>query len=138
LNPGTQLMLTLTCLILLGACSGGSPSETPALPAGRPIEESKMVWPEFDSVEPAQAVEGTTVKIQGHGGYLLRDAEGSTLYDESYRAFKLYFDDEEIGELACFVNRCESEFVVASGVEPGEHAISTEGGATIQIEIIGD
>jgi len=124
--------------MLFAACSGNSAPENTAVPPSQSTEESKIVWPEFDLVEPERAADGTTVTVHGHGGYVLRDTDGSILYDESYRAFKLYFDDEEIGELACFVNRCEGEFVIPAGVETGEHAISTEGGATIHIEIVGD
>ncbi len=135
---GMHPFFALACVIFFAACSGNSAHEITALPLGQPTEATKIVWPEFDSVEPVRAAEGTTVTIQGRGGYLVPGVEGSTMYDESYREFKLFFDDEEIGDLGCFVNRCEGEFVIPSGVELGEHVISIEGGAAIQIEIIGD
>jgi len=138
LDRGMHPFFALAYVIVIAACSGNSAHEITALPLEQPTEVPKIVWPEFDSIEPVRAAEGTTVTIQGRGGYLVSGVEGSIMYDESYREFKLFFDDEEIGDLGCFVNRCEGEFVLPSGVELGEHVISTEGDATIQIEIIGD
>lgn len=134
----TRRLLAVFCVLLGTACSGGSAPEVATPPPAERTEVVSMVWPEIDSIEPAPAAAGTIVRIEGHGGYLMRDAEGSTAYDESYRVFKLYFDDEEIGELGCYVNRCEGEFAIPSGTAPGVHTVSTDGGATVQIEIVAD
>jgi hypothetical protein len=136
LNLGKYLVVALSSLILLAACRGESGTEPTALPYAERTEEGKVVWPEFDSIEPAQTVGGSKLSIEGHGGYVQREVEGSTMYDETYRTFKLYLDGEEIGIFACFVNRCEGEVVIPAGTESGEHEISVEGGAIIQIEII--
>jgi hypothetical protein len=84
-------------------------------------------------VDPSPAIIGQEVKIVGRGGYQELETEAGTGYDESYRTFQLFLDNEAIGEIGCYVNRCEAELTLPIDLEPGQHELSVEGGSSITI-----
>jgi hypothetical protein len=94
-----------------------------------------MVWPQLVSVESSPALTGGKLVIVGHGGYLQFETETGIEYDESSRSFQLFLDGKEIGEIICFVNRCEGEIVVPIELEAGEYELSAEGGSILLIDI---
>ncbi len=57
-------------------------------------------------------------------------------YDESSRSFALYFDGLHLGSIGCYVNYCQARFVIPSGVTPGPHVVSVEGGSQIVVEVV--
>ncbi len=109
---------------------------TPA-PSGSgpdPAQAAEMVWPTLLNADPEVARPGQRVEILGQGGYLFTPPSG---YDESARGFEIYFDGELAGEISCYVNRCEGEVTVPAGVYEGRHAITSEGGSVLELDVRG-
>ena len=76
---------------------------------------------------------GGTIKVVGSGGYL-RCGQG---YNESAQSFELYFDDQPIGSIVCYVNHCEVTLEIPANAASGVHTISVEGGSGINIQVDG-
>jgi hypothetical protein len=96
-------------------------SSTTALEPTQCLEE--LVLPELTEVQPAQIIPGAEIKVIGTGGYL-RDTCGG--YNESARTFQLYFDNEPISTLDCYVNRCEGRLALPAETLPGSYCLSVE------------
>jgi len=123
-------------LILTAACAETPPAPSPsptgtASPPASPA--ATVVWPTLTELQPAQTLPGERVRVIGSGGYLV-DSQGG--YNESYRTFTLYFDDEEVSAVGCYVNRCEGELIVPTSALSGTHQISTEGGSHLAVQVI--
>ncbi len=73
--------------------------------------------------------------VVGNGGFL-RDSCGG--YNESARSFSLYFDGQLVGSIGCYVNRCQVKLMIPPDAAPGFHTISVEGGASIEVEVVGN
>jgi hypothetical protein len=87
--------------------------------------EQTLVPPVIMEIQPAEPAAGSEINIIGSGGYI-RDTCGG--YFEGAREFRLYLDDEPIGELACYVNRCESKLTLPGRLAVGPHCLSVEAG----------
>lgn len=83
----------------------------------------ELVPPTITEMQPAQGVPGGDIKVIGSGGYLRDECGG---YNESARTFSLYLDNELVGELLCYVNRCEEEITLSSAITLGTHCLSTQ------------
>jgi hypothetical protein len=91
-----------------------------------PEQGGTLVLPSFQEVLPPEASPGEEVRVIGRGGYLKLTAGG---YNEANRNFPLLFDGVPIGQVSCYVNRCEGKFIIPADTTPGPHLITTEGGA---------
>ena len=127
-----KIKILLCCFLALAACANEPDRQ---VDDATPSTESQMIWPQLETVEPSAAAIGEEIVIVGNGGYLQFESEAGIGYNESYRTFQLYLDGEEIGELKCFVNRCEGEIIIPSGLDPGEYELSVEGGSSIIINV---
>jgi hypothetical protein len=130
-----SIPILLTCTLAIAGCSDDVIVETRVAP---PIVEPTafdLEWPTLEQVDPSPAIIGQEVKIVGRGGYQEIETEAGIGYDESYRTFQLYLDDEAIGEIGCYVNRCEAELTLPSDVAPGQHVLSVEGGSSLIITV---
>jgi heat shock protein HslJ len=101
-----------------------------------PAEEAQRIPPALHEVRPNPAEPGAEVEVFGTGGYLYWDNECGQFWDESARSFSLYFDGEVSGALACYAHRCQGALTLPSGTTPGMHAITADGGAQLELEII--
>ena len=135
--------ITIQCAFCGQAITG--PTETPVeSPASerqtapslqiplKPTCEPDRIWPQLTEVQPAQVAPGAKVKVFGSGGYMRCGAS----HNESARAFQLFFDDQPIAQLSCYVNHCEQEFTLPIDALPGAHTLSVEGGSSLPIQII--
>jgi hypothetical protein len=133
----TRLLIPilLSCALAIDGCSGDVEVPREEAPPTVETTELDMEWPTLEKVDPSPAIIGQEVKIVGRGGYQEIETEAGTGYDESYRTFQLYLDDEAIGEIGCYVNRCEAELILPIDLEPGQHEFSVEGGSSITISV---
>jgi hypothetical protein len=83
----------------------------------------ETVPPEIMEIQPAQATPGSEITVVGYGGYI-KDTCGG--YFEGSKLFKLYLDHEPIGDLSCYVNRCEGKITLPSTLSIGVHCLSVE------------
>lgn len=132
MSASLRIRALLFCVLALSACGRNlqGPSEDIA-----EANLSEMVWPQLERVEPSPAVIGEKLVIVGRGGYVKIETEAESGYNESYRTFPLYLDSQELGELGCFVNRCEGEIIIPSDLGPGEYELSVQGGSGITISV---
>ncbi len=107
--------------------------------SSRETSPVQMVWPTLLTLDPETPAPGHQVKVVGQGGYLFTPPSGERpgLINESARDFDLYFDGDVVGRFSCYVNRCEGTLTVPDDAVPGRHAITTEGGSTLRLEIKG-
>jgi hypothetical protein len=123
-------MVLLVFIIALAACTqeqADSPTRT-AVP--------QTVWPQLELIDPSPAIIGEKVTVVGRGGYLEIETEAGIGYDESSRSFQLYLVGDEVGEIVCFVNRCEGEIVIPAELVSGKYELSAEGGSNLTIDVI--
>jgi len=122
-------------LIALTACNASAPavSTRTSSAVASPSPQATLVPPTLLQLDPAQAAPGDTVRVIGNGGYLFTPPSG---YNESARNFKIFFDGSAVGELACYVNHCETKIVVPSEATVGAHVISVEGDSRIALLVI--
>ncbi len=99
---------------------GSSINPTP--PVETPACTEKMVLPVITEIQPSPVLPGGEITIIGRGGYIQDSCGG---YNESAKAFKLYLDDEPVGDLECYVNHCETKIKLASSITLAEHCLST-------------
>jgi hypothetical protein len=109
-------------------------TSAPLPPFGACTEDSgTLIQPELVGVEPAQAEAGEQVRVVGSGGYV----QCGSVYNESARAFRLYFDGQPLGSITCYANRCEALVQLPGDASPGPHILSVDGGAHMEIEVSG-
>jgi hypothetical protein len=70
-------------------------------------------------------VAGSEINVIGSGGYIQDTCGG---YIEGAREFKLYLDHEPVGDLTCYVNRCERKLTLPGTLTAGQHCLSVEAG----------
>ncbi len=84
------------------------------------------ILPTIEQIQPDDIKPGTTVTVSARGGYF-RDTCGGV--NESARLYQLYFDDEPIADLSCYVNHCEAKFVMPASVTAGRHCMGVQKGS---------
>ena len=82
-----------------------------------------LVPPEIMEIQPPQPVAGSEITIIGSGGYLQDTCGG---FIEGAGSFRLYLDNEPLGEVSCYVNRCEGKATLPDAIATGAHCLSTE------------
>lgn len=82
----------------------------------------ETVLPELVDVQPTPVQSGTEIKLMGFGGFLKDNCGG---YNESARSFPLYLDHDLIGEVSCYVNRCQATVTIPPQTPPGTYCFST-------------
>ena len=119
-------------LITNTACAPSQPTlpntvtPTPHPPVTATVQcVQETVPPEIMEIQPAQATPGSEITVVGSGGYI-KDTCGG--YFEGSKLFKLYLDNEPIGDLACYVNHCEGKITLPSTLSIGVHCLSVEVG----------
>jgi hypothetical protein len=135
------LLLLVIGSAILAACA---PAETalpaptataiPSTPAPTPTECAQdLVLPAFHQVEPDPLIVGEPFKLVASGGYI-RDSCGGV--NESARSFAVYVDDQPIGEIVCYVNHCEGDFVLPVETQAGTHCLSAKPGeCSLEIQV---
>jgi hypothetical protein len=101
---------------------------------------TQCVWeellPKIEQIEPDEVRAGTEVTVVASGGYLRGSCGG---VNESARTYQLFFDDEPVGDLACYVNHCEGKFVLRASVTAGRHCMGVKkGSCQTEIVVAGD
>jgi len=99
-----------------------TPSPLLTVTATVPCEQT-LVVPTIMEIQPAEPISGGEILVIGSGGYIQDSCGG---YIEGAREFKLYLDQEPIGDLSCYVNRCEGKLTLPSTVTVGPHCLSVE------------
>jgi hypothetical protein len=87
--------------------------------------EQTLVTPTILEIQPAEPVAGGEINVIGSGGYIQDTCGG---FIEGARAFELFLDHEPIGELSCYVNRCEGKLTLPDPLTAGMHCLSVEAG----------
>lgn len=90
-----------------------------------PACAEKMLPPIITDVQPSPVLPGSEITIMGTGGYIEDSCGG---INESARAFKLYLDDELVGDFLCYINRCETKITLADSIVAKSHCLSTQKG----------
>jgi hypothetical protein len=119
---------------ILAACTligmeSPTPTSTTILPTLAPAATEcpwELIPPAFTQIKSNPVTAGKQFKLVGSGGYL-RDSCGGV--NESARSFDVYLDDQTIGEIMCYVNHCEGDFILPPDTQAGTHCISTKPGA---------
>ena len=114
----SPVLLTLDNLTQVFSMHPTPPVETPAC-------TEKTVPPIIADVQPSPALPGSEITIIGTGGYIQDSCGG---INESARSYKLYLDDELVGDLLCYVNRCETIITLAGSIASKSHCLSTQKG----------
>jgi hypothetical protein len=83
----------------------------------------KLAYPIIVDIQPSPALPGSEISITGTGGYTQDSCGG---INESARSFKLYLDNENVGNLLCYVNHCETKINLAHSIAPGSHCLSSQ------------
>jgi hypothetical protein len=135
LSETYQPKLTITIwlevfLILTTACSPEqtiSPEATTATPSTMITVtvqcEQTLVPPDILEIQPAEPIPGSEINVIGSGGYIQDTCGG---YIEGSKIFKLYLDNEPIGDLSCYVNRCEGKLTLPGTLSTGTHCLSVQ------------
>lgn len=120
-------------LIVTTACApeqttpSNTMTATPLLTVTATIQcEQTLVAPTLMEIQPAEPIAGSEIKVIGSGGYIQDTCGG---YIEGAKEFKLYLDNELIGDLSCYVNHCEGKLTLPSTLTVGPHCLAVEAGA---------
>ncbi len=139
----TRNIELLACLVIcagLAACAAPrAPQQAPTLAVfpGTPTVEcvQEEVLPKIQEVQPAEIKTGSEVTVIASGGYLKDNCGG---FIEGARDYKLYFDDEPIADLSCYVNHCEGKFVLPTSVTAGKHCMGVQkGSCQLEVDVVG-
>ncbi len=98
-------------------------SINPAPPVETPACTEKMVPPVITEIQPSPVLPGSEITVMGRGGYIQDSCGG---FNESARSFKLYLDNEPVGDFQCYVNHCETKIKLAGSITLAEHCLSTQ------------
>ncbi len=128
-------------LVVLTACAPPAPATAPAklvpfpgTPTAACVQEE--VLPKIEEIRPEEIKPGGEVMVTASGGYF-RDSCGG--FNESARVYKIYFDDEPVGDLSCYVNHCEGKFVLAESVTAGPHCMGVQkGSCQLEVQVAGN
>ncbi len=125
------IMALCVVVLVLAACGRAAQTAAaptlavfPGTPTPRCVQEE--VLPTIERVQPPEIRAGTTVTVSARGGYFRDNCGG---FNESARLYKLYFDDEPIADLSCYVNHCEAKFVLPASVTAGRHCLGLQKGS---------
>ncbi len=129
-------VLTLAaCTPTASAPATSAPGNAPTLVVfpGTPTPQCVMVeeLPQIKEVQPEEIRPGTEVTVSGDGGFLKDNCGG---YIESARTYQIFFDDEPIADLNCYVHYCQGKFVIPQNTEPGSHCLGVQKG-TCQMRV---
>jgi hypothetical protein len=105
-------------------------------PGAFPTVEAELVWPTLTEVRPSRAAPGEEVEVQGVGGYLHWDNECGQQWLESARDFQLLYEGRAAGSIQCYANTCIGTLIIPATSPAGTHAISVEGGSSLDIEVV--
>ncbi len=130
---------TFVIVTALTACGApAAPREVPTIVPfpGTPTAQcaQEEVLPKIQEIQPEVIRPGSDVTVSASGGYL-RDNCG--VYIEGSRIYKIYFDDEPVADLSCYVNHCEGKFTLAQSVTVGRHCMGVEkGSCQLEIDVV--
>jgi len=97
---------------------------TPQIAATATVQcEQELILPRIVEIQSARPLPGDEITVIGSGGYV-RDTCGG--YIEGSRVFKLYLDNEAIGDLSCYVNHCEGKVTLPGTLSTGSHCLFAE------------
>lgn len=74
-------------------------------------------------IQPAQPSAGSEITVIGSGGFM-QDTCGGV--NESARSFRVYLDDEPVGDFLCYVNHCELKFRLPDPLTEASHCLSIQ------------
>jgi hypothetical protein len=143
-----KLQFPITAFLLLAACQTSlvTPAIDPLATAtvesdcdwgnAFPTEEAFVAWPSLLPIEVESVMPGDELEIVATGGYLRWDNECRKSINESAREFRVYIDDEPVGNISCFVNVCRVTITIPVDTSPGTHSLSVEGGSSLEIEVV--
>ena len=134
------LLLGIGVLVLSACGTRSATVQAPTLVVfpGTPTPQclQEEVLPTIDEVQPDEIRPGTEVAVSARGGYFRYTCGG---VNESARTYKIYFDDEPVGDLMCYVNHCEGKFLLSANVAAGRHCIGVQkGSCQMEVDVIGD
>lgn len=119
-------------LIALTACAPSQPTlpntvtATPQPSVTATVQcAQELVPPQITEIQPAAPIPGDEINVIGSGGYIQDTCGG---YIEGSKVFKMYLDHEPVGDLSCYVNRCEGKITLPSALSTGVHCLSVEVG----------
>jgi heat shock protein HslJ len=104
-------------------------------PDAFPSEEGELVWPTLHQIMPDRPAPGESVEVRGTGGHLYWNNECGELRNESARDFQLFFDGQPAGSITCYAHTCLTDLTIPVDAAPGIHALSVEGGSSLEIEV---
>ena len=133
LKPARPRSITALYLIALLGAAACTPSQSspPSPTAFTPLPvtttatacEQSLVPPEIREIQPAEPIAGSEITIIGSGGYLQDTCGG---FIEGARFFKVYLDRKPLGDLSCYINRCEAKATLPDTISSGIHCLSAE------------
>jgi hypothetical protein len=122
------LILSGALLLIMTACAPEQVTvqntviPTPLLTVTATVScEQTLVAPAIMEIQPPEPIAGREVTVIGSGGYIQDTCGG---YFEGAREFKLYMDHEPVGDLVCYVNRCEGKLALPGTLAIGQHCLS--------------
>jgi hypothetical protein len=83
----------------------------------------EFVPPQITEIQPSAPIPGSEINVIGSGGYVQDTCGG---YNEGSRVFKMYLDNEPVGDLSCYVNHCEGKLTLPGTLFIGSHCISVQ------------
>jgi len=130
----TAAIRAVTIMLAMQSCASATlqpaaitASPSPSSPAPHAVDTpqctEKTIPPTITDVQPSDGLPGSEITIIGTGGYIQDSCGG---FNESARTFKLYLDNETVGDLLCYVNHCEAGIHLADTIVPGRHCLSTQ------------
>ena len=122
LRAGMLVILMAGCsLPLTTAQSPGTETPLPVVTATVQCVE-EVILPQVTEIQPSQIKPGSQITVIGSGGYVQDSCGG---YKEGAQTFKLYLDDEPVpvGDLACYVNRCQGTVTLPATIPTGTHVL---------------
>ncbi len=133
--------VTATCAVVLALTACGTrtaPTQVPTIVPfpGTPTAQCALeeILPKIEEVQPEVIRPGSEVAVSASGGYLRDNCGG---YIEGARMYKIYFDDEPVADLSCYVNHCEGKFTLAQSVTVGRHCMGVEkGSCQLEIDVV--
>lgn len=137
---GSKLPFAIVVCMSVVVICGCAPKPKPAGLVAFPIATNtscpqEEVLPKITDVEPDEIRPGIEVVFRASGGYL-RDRCGGQ--NESARLYHLYFDDEPVAELSCYVNHCEGKYRVPESTAAGRHCVGVQkGSCQMELDVVG-
>lgn len=82
-----------------------------------------FVPPVITEIQPPQPLAGGEMTVMATGGYI-QDSCGGV--NESARSFPLFLDGEDVGNLICYINHCETKVELFGTLTLGTHCLSIQ------------